>query len=85
MPVYKRVEISVETDRVLIIRRCRVLRVWCQECGHEVDMVDISEAGTLAAMSEPVLRDCAAARRWHVYEGQDGIGLVCLESLLKSV
>jgi hypothetical protein len=85
MLVHKRTEVTVETDRVLIIRRRRALRAWCQECGCEVDMVDLREAGALPGMSERGLRDGAEAHRWHVYEGQDGIGLVCLESLLKSM
>lgn len=85
MPVHKRTEITVETDRVLIIRRRRTLRAWCQECGRDVDMVDLGEAGTLTGMSGRGLRDDAEDSGWHVYEGQDGIGLVCLESLLKSL
>ena len=85
MPVHKRTEITVESDRVLIIRRRRALRAWCQECGCEVDMVNSGEAGAPTGMSEQVLRDYAEGRSWHVCVGQDGIGLVCLESLLKSL
>jgi hypothetical protein len=44
MTAHKRTEITVETDRVLIVRRRRALRVWCPECGREVDMAAPVEA-----------------------------------------
>jgi hypothetical protein len=82
MAVHKRTEITIETDRVLIIRRRRVLRAWCQECGHEVEMVDPREAQAITAVRGLPLRDCA---QWHVAQSQEGTGLICLDSLLKPV
>lgn len=82
MAVHKRTEITIETDRVLIIRRRRVLRAWCPECGREVDMVDPREAEAITVVTGSVLRECA---RWHIAQSQDGAGLICLDSLLKSV
>jgi hypothetical protein len=82
MAVHKRTEITIETDRVLIIRRRRVLRAWCQECGHEVEMVDPREAEAITAVRGLPLRDCA---QWHVAQSQEGTGLICLDSLLKPV
>jgi hypothetical protein len=85
MRVRKRTEITIETDRVLIIRRRRSVRVWCQECGSQTDMVDLREAEALSGLSGRVLRDRAEAGRCHVLQGHDGASLVCLESLLKSM
>jgi len=82
MAVHKRTEITIETDRVLIIRRRRVLRAWCQECGHEVEMVDPREAEAITAVRGLPLRDCA---QWHVAQSHEGTGLICLDSLLKPV
>jgi len=82
MAAHKRTEITIETDRVLIIRRRRVLRAWCQECGHEVDMVDPREAEAITVVTGSALRDCA---QWHIAQSPDGAGLVCLDSLLRSV
>jgi hypothetical protein len=48
-------------------------------------MVGLAEAEVLTGMSAKVLRDRAQARQWHLSEGSDGAGLVCLESLLKSM
>ena len=74
----RRIAITIETNRVVIIRRRRVTRVWCPECGCEVNMVGLGEAEALTGESG---RDCAQARRWHLCEAQDGTRLVCLESL----
>lgn len=82
--VHKRTEITIETDRVLIIRRRRSIRAWCPECGREVDMVDRQEAEDLTGISGHAIRERAQAPGWHLSDGEDGIGLVCLESLLKS-
>lgn len=82
MAVHKRTEITIETDRVLIIRRRRILRAWCEECGHEVEMVDPREAEAIAAVRGLPLRDCA---QWHVAQSHEGTGLICLDSLLKPV
>lgn len=84
-PAHKRTEITVETDKLLIVRRHRSTRIWCQECGCEVDMVSLGEAGALTGLTGKALSDCAGARRWHVPKGQEGTELVCLESLLKSM
>jgi len=85
MTAHKRTEITIETDQILIIRRRRALLVWCQQCGSQVDMVDLGEAEALTGVSGRVLRGCAEAGKWHVQEGQNGGPLVCLESLLKSM
>ena len=84
MTAHNRTEITIETDRVLIIRRRRALRAWCQECGCEVDMVSVGEGGAPTGMAGQMLRDGAEARGWHIAQGRDGTELVCLVSLLKS-
>lgn len=81
---YRRTEITVETEQVLIIRRRGSKRAWCHECGHEVDMVGLADAEALTGMTGPDLRAYAEARGWHVFMGEDGSDLICLESWLKS-
>ena len=85
MTAHRRTEITVETERVLIIRRRPLVRAWCQECGGEVEMVSLEEAEALIEVSGQELCESAEAPRWHLSENQEGICLVCLESLLKSM
>jgi hypothetical protein len=84
MTAHNRVEITIETERLLIIRRRRTFRAWCQECGCEVDMVSAGEAELPTGMAGQTLRDGAEARGWHIAQGRDGTEMVCLVSLLKS-
>jgi hypothetical protein len=85
LTAHRRTEITVETDRVLMIRRRRVVRAWCRECGGEVEMVSLEEAEALTEVSGQVFQDSAQAHRRHFYEDQEGTSLVCLESVRKSL
>ena len=83
MTPYKRTEITIETDEVLVIRRRRgAMRAWCRKCGCEVDIVDLAEAAALSRTTGPALRDYAEARGCHVLKGEDGQDLMCMESWL---
>ena len=84
MAPHKRTEITIETDRVLIIRRRHSTRVWCPGCGGEADMVSLEQAGIVTGLAGKSLRDYAQARGWHL-SGQKGSLLICLKSLLKSM
>ena len=79
----KRTEITVETERVVIIRRHRSNRAWCRQCGSEVDLITQGEAAVVAGLPEQAFLH-AEAKGWHFLEDGEGTSLVCLESLLKS-
>ncbi len=82
MAAYKRTQIIVETDQVLIIRRRGCVRHWCRECGRETDMVTLSSAGLVTGMAQALLRDDARTGKWHMTETAGGSRLICLDSLL---
>jgi hypothetical protein len=84
MAAHKRTEITIETDRIMIIRRRNSKRLWCAECGGEADMASLEQAGIVTGLAGKPLRDYAQARGWHI-SGQEGSLLICLESLLKSM
>lgn len=80
----KRTQITIETERVVTIRRRRSMRAFCPECGCEVDMVTPEELGVLMGTTGLALSDGVEAHGWHVSEGPNGTALICLESLRKS-
>lgn len=83
MELRKTTEITVETDEVLVVRRARVYRAWCGECGQEVDMVGMGDAQALTEHSKKGIGQ-GRERDWHV--GMSGeMALVCMPSLLKSL
>lgn len=80
-----RTEITVESARMVVIRRCCSLRAWCEPCACEVDMVGLDEAEAIAGIEQPMLRAPALVQTWHISQGENGEFLVCLDSLLKSL
>jgi hypothetical protein len=85
-------EITVETELVLIIRRRRSVRCWCQQCGRDVEMVELKEVQPLMGKREPMATQILTAPStsvdrgeggWHWSQAADGSPLVCLESLQK--
>jgi hypothetical protein len=82
--VQKRTEITIETDQVVVIRRRqRSVRSWCQECRCEVEMIDLKEAEALTGTTQAMLCCGGGDRGWHWSQAEDGSRLLCLESLLK--
>jgi hypothetical protein len=84
MATRKRIEITIETDRVVILRRTRLTQGQCRECGCQADMVDITTASELTGMTDRMLRDLTDAQELHLGQSPDGSLRICLESLLKS-
>jgi hypothetical protein len=80
----RRTEITVQTDRVWIIRKSHPKRVWCADCGREVDMVGLKEAEAFFGVNQPLLPDSDGGRGWHWAQSTDGSPLVCLESVLRA-
>jgi hypothetical protein len=81
----KRTQITVETSRVLIVRRMRSSRTWCRECAREVDAVRLDEVSALTGMTQQAFRECAETGKWHLSESSDGALLICLDSLMNSM
>jgi len=83
MKLRKRTEITVETDEVLVVRRTRVYRAWCSECGQQVEMLGMDDADALSRRSRRE-RQRGQGTGWHLCASGD-TPLVCLPSLLKSL
>ena len=74
--------ITLETERVLVIRGQRSRDVWCDVCGAQVQMVTLGEASSIAGVSELVVCRRIDARSLHSTETPDGRIFICLNSLL---
>lgn len=81
----KRTQITIETNRVLIIRRLRSSRIWCRECDREVHVVGLDEATALNGMTQPAFRECVETGKWHLSNSPEGELLICLDSLMNSM
>jgi hypothetical protein len=85
MTAHKRIQITIQTDQILLIRRRGCARLWCPDCGRDVEVVDLAQAEALTGMTQPSLGDCSEPKKWHCLKSPDGTHLICLESLLKAM
>jgi hypothetical protein len=51
-----RIQITLETHSVTIIRQGERVRGWCRECADQVELVGIEGVGVLTGLPEPVVR-----------------------------
>jgi hypothetical protein len=80
-----RIEVTLETHTVTIIRQRECVRRWCHECADEVEMVGIEGAGVLTGLTEPLVRGCPPVQGWHFSTNATRMSLVCLNSLRESI
>ena len=80
----KRTEVTVETERVLVIRRrYRAIQARCGECGEEVVMIRPDQAAAVSGRSLRSIFTDIEQGALHFMEQADGMILICLNSLLK--
>jgi hypothetical protein len=82
MKTRSKTEITVETHRILTIRRGGRYRIaYCEECGEQTRMVTVAEATILAGASSRAIYRLIEARQLHFLETPDREALICLISL----
>ena len=83
--VSKSREITVETERLLIIRRrYQALEEWCDGCGELALMIRPDQAAAVTGHTLRAIFIDIENGRLHFRESPDGLVLVCLNSLLVS-
>ena len=78
----KRTVITIEKRQVQFIRGRRInAQGWCDQCGREVQLVTCDAAAELAGVSARAIFREVEAGRIHFTETQNGLLLVCANSL----
>lgn len=78
----KTTEITIETDRLLVINQHRRRRVnWCESCAAHVEMLTTDEAAILSHVSTRTIFGWVEAGRIHYTETPEGLLLICPNSL----
>jgi hypothetical protein len=78
----RKTEITVETERVVVIRRGRSsVQGWCQECARPVKMLTAEAAASVAGVSRRTIYRWAEAEKVHFTEMPNGVLFICLNSL----
>jgi hypothetical protein len=79
----KKTKITVQTDRVLVIRRRRRGGLkWCESCAARVEMMNPEEAAAVSGLSLRAIFRLVEASRLHFTETAEGLLWVCFNSLL---
>ena len=82
MRVIRRIEITVETDEVMVIRRLGVPNGgWCPSCGVQAEMVTAEEAARLSGARWQEIARLVKAGHVHFSETPDGGLRICSNSL----
>ena len=81
----RRISITVETERVLIVRRRRgPRRAWCDACIAQADFVPLVEVCALLTCDADTVRRLLAAGKLHSSKVPGAPPLICLRSALGS-
>ena len=81
----KTTKLTIETQRVIVIRRLtESCRVMCEACDEVVSFVTADEAAALARLSARAIYRLIEARKLHFIERAEGSSLICLNSLCNS-
>ena len=82
MKTRRSVEISVEREEVILIRKpANRVTAWCAECGRRSPMLALEDAMALTGESSRAIHRQVEAGRIHFAETEAGVLLVCLVSL----
>ena len=77
-------EVTVETERVLVIRRrYQAIETWCDLCAEKVVMIRPDQAAAVSGQSLRAIFGAIEQSRLHFAEQSDGMLLICLNSLIR--
>jgi hypothetical protein len=77
----ERIEITIETSHIIVIRR---RPAWCPACALQVELLTAEEAAAAVGVSSSPIHRGAESGQLHASEAADGTLYVCLNSLLNS-
>lgn len=81
----RRLEITFERERVLVVSRRRVsVRTWCEGCGRRAFLTTPEGAAELSGLTARAVYRRVEEGSVHFMETADGMLLVCCDSLTES-
>jgi hypothetical protein len=72
-----KIKITLENKRLLRLRRCVKIKIWCDECSTETEFAAEEEISDLLEKLEKEINP-------HKIIASDGKSFICLESLMKN-
>ena len=79
------IKLTIETERVFVIRRLSASRrARCEACGEEIRLVTADEAAALTRVSSRAIYRLVEAEKLHFIETDQKLLLICFNSLCRS-
>ena len=75
-----RTEITVETERLVIVNRRRRSTAWCSTCSRQVEMLTVDDAAIFAHVNSRTIFHWAESGVVHSSETPEGLLLICPHS-----
>jgi hypothetical protein len=80
------IRITIERDRIWIIRQCGSLtRTWCEGCAAEVEFVSVEQASALTGRAADDIKHSVLAAKLHTASAGGQTMCICLRSLLEGL
>jgi hypothetical protein len=80
----KTMRITIETERLLVIRHGASVRVWCEQCATEVDMISLENAAELGQVAAGTIQHLLDIEKLHLSKSSGPVR-ICLNSLIREV
>ena len=81
----RQTKITIETDSLLVLRGCELLRAWCPQCGAETEVIPLDGIGLISNLRQREVQAWIEAGELHRTFCADGVSLICLNSMLRRV
>ncbi|HEV8486375.1 MAG TPA: hypothetical protein VGV87_22720 [Blastocatellia bacterium] len=79
-------KLTIETERIFVIRRGRAeRRGMCEACQEVVQLLTVDESATLTRVSARAIYGLVEAGKIHFTETNEGLLLICFNSLCRSL
>jgi hypothetical protein len=77
----KRTEITVEIDRLVVVREHKRVFAWCASCARHREMLATDDAAIAAHVTSRTIFHWVESGKIHYSETPEGLLLICPESL----
>jgi len=79
----RRTIITVESQRLTVVRSRRPIEMWCKECDKDLLMLTPEAAAAFAGVSQRAIYRCVESGELHFIDTSDGTLLICSGSFLR--
>jgi hypothetical protein len=80
----KTTRITVETEKLMIIRRARAVLAWCPDCRSEVQVIRLDDNDLGEPVPATQLHELLGTGKTHFWQPASGPAQICVSSLLQS-